>query len=236
MSYPQTSFTDLLGDLAAMAGLRIADLGDEQELLVRYLNAATKWAWRDYMEVFAHPATVTSDELTVTDGVLTRDQLEESDWASLWSADPRLSREARRYRPTVDGDGWHLGTSITTVYAFWRLALPKFTGVEVVPATDYEAGDRVWDADDSGHVYRCKVTGALGSELSDATKWERVTLPEVFLNAVLHYARYLWLQAKALPKNAESHLSLAVDALESEMGRVIDDTGLAPVWLQLNYR
>ena len=237
MSYKQTGFKRLLTDLASKQNARMSDLADQDpELLVNSLNQGLKWCWRDYAECFAHPATVGHDLLTITDGVLTREQVELSDWVSVWDKDPRANRSARRLIPSSDDDdGWHLGTAVEEAFVFWRKPVPEFTHEIVVSADSYATGALVWDKDGSKEVFKALDDNVLGSELSDAAKWEKVTVPDLFADAAVNFARGDRLTSNNLPAGANYFFKIAEGQLESEYARVLNrSNGHAPAWLMLS--
>ena len=160
--------------------------------------------------------------------------LADSDWVSLWTSDPRPSTStAQRVRFTRDADGIHVEATLTEVFAFWRLLPPKWTATRLDTALTYAAGQRVFDAAGTGHVYVALEADAPGSNLAD-DRWEQVTLPTCLRRAVLDYARALWLDADNLPKQSEPKYAKAVDALETELVRALGPQGNAVPWLQLN--
>ena len=196
---------------------------------VHRLNMAAEWAWREEMVDMTLPETLTGVEVTVTDGVVSADDVANSDWVSLWTTDPRIDERAERVRYA---DGFRLlGSVLTSCFALYRMACPVFTSREVVGATAYAVDERVLNPVD-GHCYVCLVEDALGSELADAEKWAQVTLPLSLKRSVLCYARYLHFRAKALPQNSNPELKHAQEAIDGEVAKHTDShTGRQPRWL-----
>ena len=160
--------------------------------------------------------------------------LADSDWVSLWTSDPRPSTStARRVGFSRDADGLHVDGTLTEVFAFWRLLPPEWTVTRLDTALTYAAGARVFDVNGTGHVYVALEAAAPGNDLAD-DRWEQVTLPTCLRRAVLHYARFLWLQSKDLPANSSKKLELAKEALDTELLRALGPDVNALPWLQMN--
>lgn len=95
---------------------------------VSALNQALRWVWRDDNPRFAFPFSVSSDTVTVTDGAIALSDLGDGTWCSLWSTDPRPANSgARPIHATVGLDAVHPVTAETSVFAFFRTAVPQAT-------------------------------------------------------------------------------------------------------------
>jgi len=160
--------------------------------------------------------------------------LADSDWVSLWTSDPRPSTSTAQQVPfSRDADGLHVDATLTEAFAFWRLLPPEWTVTRLDTALTYAVGARVFDVSGTGHVYVALEAAAPGNNLAD-DRWEQVTLPTCLRRAVLHYARYLWLQSKDLPNNASTKLKLAQEALDTELFRSLGPDVTNLPWLQIN--
>jgi hypothetical protein len=126
-----TTYATLLTNLGMDAGKVGADLTTPDRVLLTYfLNEAVKWAWKDRLLRIAHPDTVTSGQLVVTAGHVAASLIQEStDWATVWTKDPRNDKSARRVEHELDGSGiWITESSPPpTVYVFWRLPVPVYS-------------------------------------------------------------------------------------------------------------
>jgi hypothetical protein len=98
------------------------------------LNPSMRWFWLEHDFRWMWPETVLVDEaVPVVDGVIDPDDLVDSGTptaCSLWSSDPRVENStACKVYAVVDADGVHLTShpNLTTVFAFYRKAVPQAT-------------------------------------------------------------------------------------------------------------
>jgi hypothetical protein len=120
---------NLLDRLAEMEGTAFASWSEAQiAIRVAHTNGALRWAWKDDDPLFAYPFSVASGTVAVTSGAIAANLLGEGTWCSLFSADPRpANAEYRKIYATVSQSGVHPVTSETSVYAFYRAAVPQLT-------------------------------------------------------------------------------------------------------------
>lgn len=137
------TFADILDRLCEMEGSDFDNMSEAQKKLrVGHVNAALRWAWRTDDPLFAFPFTVTTATVNVTAGLVALASLGEGTWCSLWTADPRPASSSSTARPVqarVSQTGAHPLTEETSVFAFYRSAVPQGTyapaGAYATPAS-----------------------------------------------------------------------------------------------------
>lgn len=96
------------------------------------------------------------------------------------------------------------------------------TGTDGMPAYDEGVvkAHLVFDELNSGHVYKAIGLDALGSDLTDETKWEVQAIPDRLQEALHVQAEVLRLRAKGLYQESRQLQAMADDVLEREMSRI----------------
>lgn len=207
-------------------------------------------------------ATITgSSSLTAsTNNTFPASLVENSDFVTAWSLDPREyykgnqnsqiwwggMNQLERYRfgadPDIGGSQWILHpqqaayANLTgTATLFYRQPYPIWTWTPVVPAQTYALGDLVYD-DASGNVY--KSLGAfLGSDISDPAKWTPQTIPSQLQELVLNDAE----RRRLLAQNAaqsEQALQECIGTLQTEKDKaqgLAEQSQKASPWLRRSY-
>lgn len=257
MSFPVTSFRDLMVQCANAAGLGydpldtppIDDLSQIQKSkFAGFANTAMDRIWRNPNPAFAWKWTTTSGPLTLqTNGsILWSDIQNSDDWFNLWDRDPRPMDNPP---PNL---GWHIGNSARpvrciednaaiwprinqgTVFAFWRLPRPQFTARLVNTGTTYNTvGTLVWDAIDatgSGHVYKSIATGALGGNLTDAAKWTPQLIPDRISNVIAEFIETMRLQSAGADGSSGLNNAEAMTWLDYEMAKENPRDGNGAPW------
>jgi hypothetical protein len=210
-----------------------------------FCNTSLDRLWRNPNPAFAWKWTTTSGLLTLNaDGSLPWSAIQNSDdWFSLWSQDPRPMDSPP---PNI---GWWLGNSAypvrcvedaafiwprisqTTVYAFWRLPVPKLTSRLVNPATTYNTiGTLVWDESGTGNVFMSIAAGALGSNLGDTSKWTPQTIPYRLSNVLAQMAQSMMLEADGSDGSAALNDKTVDNWLDCEMAKENPRDGSGCPW------
>lgn len=219
------------------ADLGTVTFGEPDKLpALNRLNKSMRWIWQEALTLCTLPDTLVGVQVdAITDHTIPKADAGHSDWVSFWTSDPRDATTGDAAQPvkcTRVSAGWLLPEAVTEVFMLYRPLPPVWTTRAVVPATAYAVDALVWDEDGTGHVYRALVADALGSELSDAAKWQPVTCPQPWMTALLAYARYLHLIDKALPQNANPQRAMAQDWIDGEIaGCAQASTGRLWRWL-----
>lgn len=133
-------------------------------------------AYRYCLEAWAWPEVTMGAEVPVVSGLVSWGSLLGADYFSFWTVDPDAPQNAETASPvTVRGQealGVRLDTPLTAVWAKFTPRPPVFTNTAVVAETNYPLGSVVFHAA-SGDVFECVAAdGAVGSVLSDGTKWQ----------------------------------------------------------------
>lgn len=197
MSYPSTvTFQRILQDVSAAeapAYTTGTDLSAVDRLRRRsFANTAMDWIWRPPNRMFAWDFSVATKTVTVTNGNFPMSEIDNSDWWSIWSQDPRpFNNPTTSTWPSIrgritaykDGSGLYPQASNGDVFVFYRQAAPQFSCVAVVAGTTYPAGSVVYDEDATGDCYVALVS-ALGSAIADPTKWQRQYIPQQIGNVL----------------------------------------------------
>lgn len=135
------TFLQLLTETAAAEGktwdaTAAGGTSDTAEEFLRYqyvqqVNAALRWVWAEHDPDFAWPWTVDDKTATPSSGLITAATLSDSgdgSWCSLWTSDPRTESSTGVPVPaTADHDGVHVMDGTTSVFAFYRKAVPQGT-------------------------------------------------------------------------------------------------------------
>lgn len=126
------TFLELLTRLAARENQAWADVPEaKKRQYVTEVNAALRWIWRDDDPHFAWPWTVDDKTTTPSSGLITAATLSDTgdgSWCSLWTVDPRTYESlAVPVIANSDHDGVHVLDGTTSVFAFYRKAVPQGT-------------------------------------------------------------------------------------------------------------
>lgn len=126
-----STFRDFLNRLAEMEGRQFSGWSEDEKMVrVSHVNAALRWAWRTEDPLFAFPFTVDSGTVAVTSGLIAPTLLGDGSWCSLWEADPRPAGTALQpVAAHVSHEGVHPVKSLSSVFAFYRAAVPQGTYV-----------------------------------------------------------------------------------------------------------
>jgi len=160
MSFPQNSFRDIVVQVANAVG-RSYDVLDTPPLdelnqglkskIAGFCNTSLDRLWRNPNPAFAWKWTTTSGLITLqaNGSFLWSDIANSDDWFNVWSQDPRP------VQTNPPSPGWFLGNPAfpircvednaavwprinqTTVFAFWRLPVPKLTSRLVNTGSTY---------------------------------------------------------------------------------------------------
>lgn len=207
MPSPTSTLKDILNDVALITGVTYATmLSTDRERWVSYANTAMDWVWRPPNRLFAWKWSVATKTITITDGKFALSEIDYADWWNLWSEDPRPylqnggswpSCDAFRVRAVDDGDGVWPQTERGTVFAFYRIARPRFTATVVAVATAYATGAIVYDdrtgvAASTGNCFKCvtgyttpATEGDLTTDLANPAKWTAQSIPEILSNPLV---------------------------------------------------
>jgi hypothetical protein len=240
MSFPQISFQQLVWSLAFKAGLNPdASLGDNNidafklASFADFLNDAVLWAWRPDPQrpEVVWPYTVASGTLSPSGGVIAWSDVGNADWWRLWSADPRPYSATPTAYPigdTWDKSGIYPRSSASSVFGFWRPKRPRFTATAVNTGATYNTvGTLAYDSV-SGNVYLSIAAGALGSALTDASKWTPQTVPDPLAQPILAQAEGYRVKSKG---NDPSKLfEEAAQLLQFEKARALPQAGAPSPW------
>lgn len=123
---------NLLDRLAQMEGSAFSSWTEAQKAIrVAHINGGLRWAWKDDDPKFAFPFTVGSGTVAVTSGAIAASLLGDGTWCSLFSVDPRPAGTSYyRVYASVSQSGVHPTTEETSVFAFYRNAVPQLTYAE----------------------------------------------------------------------------------------------------------
>lgn len=252
--FPVVTFSDIVTQVANSMGLGyslvdtppIDDMSKTtKSKIAGFSNTALDRVWRNPNPAFAWKWTTTSATINLqTNGsILWSDIQYSDDWFSLFTFDPRPMDNPP---PNL---GWYVGNSAlpvrcvedasaiwprltqTSVFAFWRLPVPKLTSRVVDAMTTYNTiGTLVWDETGTGSVYKSIATGALGSNLLDAAKWVVQDIPYRLSNVLAEMAQTMMLQASGADGSSTVNNAEAMTWLDIEMAKENPRDGSGPVW------
>jgi hypothetical protein len=208
------------------------------------LNAAARWLWVTETHSMALPDMMTGKTVTLgTGGVIAATAIEDADFWSVWSVDPRTkllgSREALQLPATALGNGdvaVHDKKATDTVYVLYKSPVPRWTTTRVIDVTTYAAAALVWwegvivtTYPPDGHVYlNINPSGFSTSEdITDTGTWAKVTLPQSLEDIIVKKANYERLRLGTnMPENAgreRAELVAAVDAAFLAAAQVVSN-------------
>lgn len=149
-------------------------------------------AHRQVMEEWPWSEAKISTTVPVTDGLVTWADLQGADFYQFWTANPWARSTRDTAAPVsvlkVVSAGIYLDhESLTEVFVALQRRSPTFSAIAIVDATDYTIGDVRYD-DATGHCYECLSTGALGSAITDGTKWRALPILWLLLEPLLNLA------------------------------------------------
>lgn len=128
MARVSARFEDVFSDLVRSLGFDPITITDaERTALLRHFNAGYRAAW-----IFGGVAWEDSwdeGELTVTDGYVSYEDLDNAHTFALWTADPRRCG-ASYVEATTAKRGVFVGECHAVVYGFWRPPCPQFSGTD----------------------------------------------------------------------------------------------------------
>lgn len=249
-------------DPAASDDGRINVKNIDRSQWTQYLNDAIEYAWAlDEFSIFPWIAKVAQP--TVTTNTFQITTIENAEFWTAWRVDPRpyFKADASTY-PTGfvyrDLERLRLGSALDTdqltvmyhtqqpydssltgsVTVFYRPPPLKWTWTPVVTTTTYNTiGTLVYAGDTDGNVYKSIATAALGSALTDATKWTAQTLPSEFRKLVIADAERRRITAKS-PARSEGDQDYQQQICTKEEDRLLnfaDQTQKALPWLRRSY-
>lgn len=178
------SYNTLLTAFAGTARVGRAALQDsEKEQFTADLNTAALWLWEQETHTMALPDMLTGKTVTPSSGLITAATIEEASFWSVWKSDPRLKeygpeRAALLLEATGQANGDIKITDTTapaTVYVIYKTIPPQWTVDPASSSKTYDIGDLV---ECSGKVYRALIAEAAAGDVTDATVWTEVTLPQ----------------------------------------------------------
>jgi hypothetical protein len=147
-------------------------LEDNQDL-AEYLGSAYRvclehWDWNEAHVTAAVPCT---------QGLVQWSDLQGADFATFSDADPDAVERAYAIEvKRQTAEGWLLRTDLTQVWARFTPRAPTFAYEPLVSATSYGQG-AVGYHEASGHMVECiHPDGALGSEVTDPSRWRQLPL------------------------------------------------------------
>lgn len=252
MPSPTTTHKDTLNSVALSAGVTYATmLPADKERWSEYANTAMDWVWRPPNRLFAWKWSVTTKTITITDGKFALSEIDYSDWWNLWSEDPRPyvqtggswpSFDAYRVRAVDDGDGVWPQTTQATVFAFYRIARPRFTSTVVAINTAYATGAIVYDdrtgvSASTGNCFKC-VTGYttpateadLTTDLANTAKWTVQSIPEALSNPLRGWVDGIRRENLGQQERSGRVKHDAEDWLEKEMAEQLPRWLNGPPW------
>lgn len=204
---------------------------DELALMAEYLSEAMDWAWKFPQRPW--PNTIEGDEVTLVNGVIQWGTVYYANFWEVYRSDPRPLPPSHPWPAPVpcrrDADGiWPLhgigfkDVAPTTLFVLFQRRAAEFTMNLVLPATEYQIGDVVYDgaSGKTGDCYRSLAAQTTptppDAQLADATLWERQEIPRFLREPVLAYAKGGWMQDKTEEDKADSYRDKAEKALENE--------------------
>ena len=118
-----------------------------------------------------------------------------------------------------------------TVFAFWRLPVPKFTSRLVNTTTTYNViGTLVWDESGTGSCFKSIATGALGSNLLDTGKWLQVDIPYRLSNVMAEMVETMRLQSSGADGSSKLNDAEMQTWLDIEMAKENPRDGNGAPW------
>lgn len=225
-----------------------------------YLNDAIVKAW-DYDPFFIWPWTAAVVTPTVTGNTFPYSSIFYSAYWTAWVTDPRTNflnnsntypytqqfPERLRLGSALDVDGATIllhpqnrdySASVGPVMVFYRTIPPQWNWTPVVTTTTYNTiGTLVYAGDTDGNVYKSIATGALGSALTDATKWTPQTIPSQLREMILADAerRRLLAQNSAQSEQALTECERDLDDKTQRTLANAEQTLKASPWLRRSY-
>lgn len=158
---------DFLNNLAGMEGTAFTSWSEAQKSQrVVKLNEAFRWVCRTAYPRFAFPFNVGAGTVVPVDGLISPSSLGDGSWCSLWEADPRPLEPCARVAVDafVSQEGVHVVGSYTSVFAFFR---------EAVPSIAYaDGGDYATPTTLPPELLDVVTLRALGMHLVSTKQWE----------------------------------------------------------------
>lgn len=126
MARTPARFEDVFRDFVESLGSDYAAIqGGEKAALLRHFNAGYRAAW--IFDGVPWEDSWEEGELTVTDGVIAYDDIDDAHVFNLWTTDPRRATACWVDAATAK-DGIWVGTQHAELWGFWRPACPQFDG------------------------------------------------------------------------------------------------------------
>jgi len=184
----------------------------ELERIAQFITAANRQSLQGY--TFGEQWNTL--EVTCDNGKVLWADIYGADHREFFTADPRPANDCARCitEKQPDADGVWLDSGIaTTVWAKFVPRFPEFTNVALVDATSYGQG-AIGFVDATGHCYECiAVTGALGSEYADTSKWRPLPLLWIIKEPIIGFAESLLAERSQQYGSAASIHARAMDTL-----------------------
>lgn len=217
----------------------------EEHRFTAYLNEAAAWIWRGKYQNYTLPDLITGVEVTLgTDGIIAAADIDNADFWTVWSSDPRLAlpedRAALALRATAKPNGDLIvqnGNAGDTAYVIHRTRIPKWTAVLASGfGSTVSIDTRLWnklcpnDADSDGHVYRALIANASPDDFTDTASWLPVALPETLLEPITAKALSLRFRADGQYEAASQHEDVAERWMETR-ARAAEQQPYEKPWL-----
>jgi hypothetical protein len=194
----------------------------EEYRFTQYLNEAALWLWEQETHTMALPDMLTGKTVTLaTGGLITAEDIEHSAFWSVWKSDPRLKEYGpERAALNLDAIGQANGdikvtesNADATVYVIYKTIPPQWTVEAASSSCTYDIGDLVKCGT---KVYRSLMTEASAGDVTDATVWSEVTLPQNLQRIIIKKANVERLRlGSSMPANAQSEEQELMKALDS---------------------
>jgi hypothetical protein len=179
----------------ALSTLEAAEIAEYLTSAYRYVLEA--WPWAELTR---------SEEVTVTDGLVTWAAVWNGDFREFWTENPDAP-DSKAKRVTVvreDASGLRLNVkaATTTVWARFTPRPPEFTSSAYNNAKAYVVGDLVYD-DTTGHCYECTAAGT-GNAVTNTAHWRALPILLKLAEVTKLLALAEWIGAKEERGQAES--------------------------------
>lgn len=223
-------YGSILNRVAMMAGLDPAAILHEQEAVLNgFINKALRFGWERHQWPEVCPL---GEERDVEAGFLiSYDQPAEDpigEVFKIWKNDPFLRQYPQELSWYLTPDGIRL-VGLTTqdvAYLYYRKRAPSLFGADHDALASYSAGDQVYDSV-SEDYYRARINSP-GTTLSNAAHWERLAIPYVLSEYIIHSAYADWLRSEGASEKAaledtlaEGYIHMEIDKVERQQGQVV---------------
>jgi hypothetical protein len=213
-----STYTDFLKRVSALMGQPYADLLDEEEAMLReFFNRHMRFAWDSFMWPEICLIEERTPDANNRTSLTEASETEIAEVFNCWRDDPHDTAYPREvaYLITENGIQFLEGQTYDPTYIFFRKRKPEFTGDDYAAATAYVADDQVLYL---GRFYKC-ILASTGNLPTNATYWEELEIPYVFLEYAVAGAYGDWLVADGQVDKAAMALASAGEILVMEIDK-----------------